>query len=70
MSTEQDPLHVTVDKFKKMIEFIAQVREAQNKYFSTRTQESLVMSKDLEKRLDKALEFYIKNSDELHDLPF
>jgi hypothetical protein len=53
-----------------MIGYIKAVREAQNKYFSTRTQESLVMSKDLEKRLDKALEFYIKNSDELHDLPF
>jgi hypothetical protein len=67
---EEDPLHITVPKFRKMIGYIKAVRDAQNKYFSTRTQESLVMSKDLEKRLDKALEFYIKNSDELHDLPF
>jgi hypothetical protein len=69
MNTE-DPLHVTVPKFRKMIGYIKAVREAQNKYFSTRTQESLLMSKDLEARLDKAIAFYIKNSDELHDCPF
>ena len=67
---EEDPLHVTVAKFRKMIEVVAQVRKAQNKYFSTRTQESFLMSKDLEARLDKAIAFYIKNSDELHDCPF
>jgi len=69
MNTE-DSLHVTVAKFRKMIGYIKAVREAQNKYFSTRTQESLVMSKDLEKSLDKAIDFYIKNSEDLHDCPF
>jgi len=69
MNTE-DPLHVTVAKFRKMIGYIKAVREAQNKYFSTKKREDLVTSKTLEASLDKAIDFYIKNREDLHDCPF
>ena len=69
MNTE-DSLHVTVAKFRKMIEVVAQVRKAQNQYFSTKKREDLVTSKTLEASLDKAIDFYIKNREDLHDCPF
>ena len=67
---EEDPLHVTVAKFRKMISYIKAVRTAQNKYFSTKKREDLVTSKTLEASLDKAIDFYIKNREDLHDCPF
>jgi hypothetical protein len=67
---EEDPLYITVPKFRKMIGYIKAVREAQNKYFSTKKREDLVTSKTLEASLDKALNFYTQNSNDLHDCPF
>ena len=70
MNAEQDHLHITVAKFRKMIGYIKAVRKAQNQYFSTKKREDLVTSKTLEARLDKAIDFYTHNSNDLHDCPF
>ncbi|MGL5133267.1 MAG: hypothetical protein ACRC78_12105 [Planktothrix sp.] len=61
---------VNKDKFVKMLEFVAQMRQAQRSYFQGQSSEALIKSKQLEAKLDKAVKFYLDNREKLSDIPF
>lgn len=67
---QQDNAQFCVDtqKFINMLMFITEVRKAQTEYFKSKSKESLVHSKQLEARLDKAVKFYLDNKAKLYSM--
>lgn len=68
--TKKDEFLCDSEKFIKMIRFLKTVRTAQQGFFKSKSSRDLAKAKELEKKLDKAIEFYTLNEGELHDCPF